>query len=218
MGVPGHKQSEIAGRGFTSGSPEAAKPTPPIDRNPATHARRPQPAAPCESPPTCRCNAARNLSPPPPPATATDLLLLLPPAPPFLFRPPVAAAVVSVSRARGGGAGAARARERERAARLAKEIVSGALKKRTWWDRGICFAPVRFDRPVGVSFCYRSRELVGVSGLGRVEVTMAPVEAAACCRVIFYSRAAGASLLWWPVACGVYWRCTSEVDHGHGDK
>jgi hypothetical protein len=167
MGVPGHKQSEIAGRGFTSGSPEAAKPTPPIDRNPATHARRPQPAAPCESPPTCRCNAARNLSPPPPPATATDLLLLLPPAPPFLFRPPVAAAVVSVSRARGGGAGAARARERERAARLAKEIVSGALKKRTWWDRGICFAPVRFDRPVGVSFCYRSRELVGVSGLGR---------------------------------------------------
>lgn len=131
----------------------------------------------------------------------------------------MAAAVVSVSRARGGGAGAARARERERAARLAKEIVSGALKKRTWWDRGICFAPVRFDRPVGVSFCYRSRELVGVSGLGRaVEVTMAPVEAAACCRVIFYSRAAGASLLWWPVACGVYWRCTSEVDHGHGDK
>jgi hypothetical protein len=128
MGVPGHKQSEIAGRGFTSGSPEAAKPTPPIDRNPATHARRPQPAAPCESPPTCRCNAARNLSPPPPPATATDLLLLLPPAPPFLFRPSVAAAVVSVSRARGGGAGAARAREKER--------ESGAVGE---GDRAWCF-------------------------------------------------------------------------------
>jgi hypothetical protein len=41
MGVPGHKQSEIAGRGFTSGSPEAAKPTRPRDRNPATHARTP---------------------------------------------------------------------------------------------------------------------------------------------------------------------------------